>query len=481
MEELPDYRALYEQERRAREESDRKREESDRKREESDRKREESDRKREEADREREQAKLEAERARQTERETARFNEHLKQELQQQRDQTNPQSLDAYLAQVSRLQAHAVRLLPSRPSGHIPPHVQAASAQSSSSQPTTSGRTDIVKKFYPLRLRRWVAFSDEVQRAGFARIYAALHDGEDENNEKKGLPSRLWVQGDEEMLVGQLPLEALEQEGALNAIRTHDFLKAVLLTPTSKILNQYLNQDKPSENIKKVFFDAAVQSAAGVSQGNSTSSRVPRKVHPDCGVLYMDPNDSLSEAASSVRLIAVGEHKPCHAIRAASVAQMIRGPFPEDFIIRLARQALARRESKSARQSAAAAQESGSGQDVERGREWERESEPTSRPTTPEAEPASSKTKKIDKQTYFAYALTQAYHYMLVSGVEYGYLSNAEVLVFLRIPEDDSGSLYYHVALFPIPSPATAEDAVSFQLPQAVTKAPISSPGRSCG
>ncbi|KAI1128816.1 hypothetical protein F5Y10DRAFT_264701 [Nemania abortiva] len=450
MEEVRDYRALYEQERRAIEE----------------------------AQRGREQAELEAERARQIERETARFNELLKQELQQQRNQTNPQSLEAYLAQVSRLQAHAVRLLPRRPSGRIPPHAQAASAQSSSSQPTTSGRTDIKKKYYPLRLRPWTAFPDEVQRAGFARIYAALHGGEDEKN---GLPSRVWVQKDEETLVGQLPLEALEQEGGLNAIRTHDFLNAVLLTPTSKILNQYLNQDKSSDNDKRIFFDTAVQSMVGISQSNSRSPRVPRKVLPDCSVLYMDPDDSLSTTASSVRVIAVGEHKPYHAIRAASVTQIIRGPLPEDFMIRLARQALARRESKSAGQPAAAAQASGSEQDVERGREWERELEPTSRPTTPEADATSSKTKKIDKQTYFAYALTQAYHYMLVSGVEYGYLSNAEVLVFLRIREDDAASLYYHVALFPIPGPATAEDAGSFQLPQAVAEAPFPAPGDPVG
>ncbi|KAI0877490.1 hypothetical protein GGS24DRAFT_120845 [Hypoxylon argillaceum] len=455
MEEVHDYRALYEQERRAREEAERLIEE----------------------------AKLETERARQSERQTARFNEYLQQELQQQRRQTNPQSLEAYLAQVSRLQAHAVRLLPQRPSGRIPPHVQAASAQSSSSQPTTSGRTDIKKKFYPLRLRLWTAFPDEVQRAGFARIYATLHSGEDEKNEKNeknGLPSRFQVQNDEETLVGQLPLEALEQEGGLNAIRTHDFLNAVLLTPTSKILNQYFNQDKSSDNSKKIFFDAAVQSVVRVSQSNPSSPRVPRKVQPDCSVLYMDPNDSLSIAASSVRLIAVGEHKPCHAIRAASVTQMIRGPLPEDFIIRLA-QALARLESKPAGQPATAAQASGSEQDIERGRGWERESELTSRPTALEAGAASSKTQKIDKQTYFAYALTQAYHYMLVSGVEYGYLSNAEVLVFLRIREDDAASLYYHVALFPIPSPATAEDAGSFQLPQAVAEAPFPAPGDPVG
>ncbi|KAJ8114673.1 hypothetical protein ONZ43_g4847 [Nemania bipapillata] len=485
MEEVNDYRALYEQERRAKEQIQRERCQI----------RQETrqiQRERRQIRQETHQIKLETSqiklRTRQLEYETAQ----LMQELQQQRSQTNPQSLEAYLAQVSRLQAHAVRLLLHRHSGQIPRDVQAASAQSRSSQSTTSGRTDIEEKFYPLRLRPWTAFSDEVQRVGFARIYATLHGGEDgekEKNEKNGLPSRFWVQKDEETLVNHLPLKVLEQEGGLNAGRIHYFLNAVLLTPTSNILNQYLNQDKSSGSNKKIFFDAAVQSVVGVSQSNSDSPRVQRKVKPDCAVLYIDADDSLSIAASSARLIAVGEHKSCHAIRAASVAQMIRGPLPEDFIIRRARQVLARRESKSAGQPTTAAQASRSAQDVEWAWAWrwgwERESELASRPTTPEAGAASSKTEKIDQQTYFAYALAQAYHYMLVSGVEYGYLSNAEVLVFLRIREDDGTSLYYHVALFPIPIPipipAATEDAGGFQLPHAVAEAPFPAPGDPVG
>lgn len=61
MAEEPDYRALYEQERRGREEERRGRL----------------------------QAEIEAQRARETQRQTARFNELLRQELLQQRDQNN--------------------------------------------------------------------------------------------------------------------------------------------------------------------------------------------------------------------------------------------------------------------------------------------------------------------------------------------------------------------------------------------------------
>lgn len=339
-----------------------------------------------------------------------------------------------------------------------------------------------MKKFYPLRLRPWAEFGDEVQRKGFARIYAAL-----QNENRNGLPSRVWVQQDEETLLGQLPLQALNQEGGLNAARTNDFLNVVLLIPTSRVLNQYLNQGIGSNT--KIFLDTAVQSVVGVLRSVSTtpsqssvenaenagsaqspsSNLAPRKVLPDCAVLCIDSNDTLTTATAPARLITVGEHKPCHAIRAAAVAQMI--PLPEDIMIRLARQVLARRKSKLEKLAAATR---ASGSEFEQ----EPESEPGSRPAP--AATAASKTKKIDKQTYFVYALTQAYHYMLVSGVEYGYLSTGEVIVFLRILEDDATTLYYHVSIFPIPGPK-ADDCGSIQVPQAVTKAPFPAPGDPVG
>ena len=45
-----------------------------------------------------------------------------------------------------------------------------------------------------------------------------------------------------------------------------------------------------------------------------------------------------------------------------------------------------------------------------------------------------------------ATAVTQTYSYMLESGVEYSCITTGEAIVFLWIKEDDSQTLYYHLA-----------------------------------
>lgn len=372
------------------------------------------------------------------------------------------QALPAYLAQISRLQAHATRLLPRILPGTISAHVQralesetGAGGRSKSSQPTTSGRTDITNKYYPLQLRQWHAFRDEVQRPGFAKVLAALR-------ESRGLPSRSWIQNDEKTLLEKLPLLALNQKGGLNAARTDTFLDTVLLTPASRILNEYLSHAR--RDAKQVFFDHDVKSVTTVFEslsslsshsprsphsgsGEGVNNSIPLSVFPDCLVLYMDP---VPTAEAPVQLIASAEHKPLHALRAVTVAQMMDGKVAEDLVIRLARQSLARLEKKRAKEQAE--------QEEQRRRAATSPSVPEVE-VQPEADRASgSKTARVDRLTYFAYGLTQAFHYMFMAGLEFGYLANGEVLVFLRIPEDDATTLYYHVSLFPIPPDANSND-----------------------
>ncbi|KAF4121495.1 hypothetical protein GMORB2_1902 [Geosmithia morbida] len=45
-----------------------------------------------------------------------------------------------------------------------------------------------------------------------------------------------------------------------------------------------------------------------------------------------------------------------------------------------------------------------------------------------------------------AAAITQTYHYMLEAGLEYGYLTNGDAIVFLKINWADPAILYYHLA-----------------------------------
>ncbi|KAM0670871.1 hypothetical protein ACQRIU_001266 [Beauveria bassiana] len=59
-----------------------------------------------------------------------------------------------------------------------------------------------------------------------------------------------------------------------------------------------------------------------------------------------------------------------------------------------------------------------------------------------------------DPDTLFRYhaerltasAITQTYHYMIESGLEYGLLTTGEAVVFLKVDWTDPGTLYYHLA-----------------------------------
>ncbi|CAK7225085.1 hypothetical protein SCUCBS95973_005740 [Sporothrix curviconia] len=402
-------------------------------------------------------------------------------QLQEKTTESDSQTLPAYLAQISRLHAHGARLLPRILPGALPAHIQpsvesSTGTRSTSSQATTSGRTDITSKYYPLQLRPWHAFREEVQRPGFVKVAAALR-------ESRGLPSRSWIQNDEKTLLERLNLLALNQKGGLIATRTDRFLETVLLMPASRILNEYLSHGR--RVTKQVCFDTDVESVATVheslsprsgsnrSDSSETSTKM-RSVFPDCLVLYMDPAPT---AEDPVQLIASAEHKPVHALRAASVAKMVAGNIAEDLVVRVARQSLTRLEKKRAKERA-----------EQQGRASASTSVPGVEVTVEQAHAdrasgVTSKTARVDRLTYFAYSLTQAFHYMLMAGLEFGYLATGEVLVFLRIPEDDATTLYYHVSLFPIPSNATSDNNTSnsggdsTEVPGLLTQMPYPAPG----
>lgn len=65
--------------------------------------------------------------------------------------------------------------------------------------------------------------------------------------------------------------------------------------------------------------------------------------------------------------------------------------------------------------------------------------------------PTSAMPEKDRNQHYAellsAAAVTQTYHYMLEAGLEYGYVTNGDSFVFLKINWDNPKELFYHVAL----------------------------------
>lgn len=69
--------------------------------------------------------------------------------------------------------------------------------------------------------------------------------------------------------------------------------------------------------------------------------------------------------------------------------------------------------------------------------------EVVNKPTIPKADPAKFQ-HYSDLLT--AAAVTQTYHYMVEAGLEYGYLTNGDAIVFLKIDWADPTVLYYHLA-----------------------------------
>ncbi|EFX00525.1 metalloprotease m41 [Grosmannia clavigera kw1407] len=64
-----------------------------------------------------------------------------------------------------------------------------------------------------------------------------------------------------------------------------------------------------------------------------------------------------------------------------------------------------------------------------------------------------SQRKAVPGDAFVARVLCQAYHYMITSGLEFGYVASGDGLVFLRVLNDDPQTLYYSCFVFPIPLP----------------------------
>ena len=95
------------------------------------------------------------------------------------------------------------------------------------------------------------------------------------------------------------------------------------------------------------------------------------------------------DGVHNVHRISIAEHKVVHRLRATAVARFADGAIDQDFITQLARVAR--------------------------------------RATTPTAQEEAAREAKrgAPNQVFFARALAQTFHYMVSSGIEYGYLATA--------------------------------------------------------
>ncbi|CAK7243651.1 MAG: hypothetical protein STHCBS139747_005177 [Sporothrix thermara] len=373
---------------------------------------------------------------------------------------------------------------------------QTVQSSSSSSSSATTARTSINGKFYPLKLRPWTEFP-ELHKHTFARILEA---------DRGRLPSQETVQHEEKSLLRRLPRLLQPISGFRDETRTAQYIDIAWESPASYIVQHFLDAQEAG---LKIYFsndlkvresvssgstvpmtpasEASAASAANAAnaasvrlEGNSfasteTSSAPPTMTHnvsPDCVVLALsDLPAGLVDSSHTQerRRIMAGEHKPFHALRADVAAKAFDVPLPETYMVRLAHEARVRLARSSAnkrrgRQSEQRQMQAGFVQESFAESTYAKDPEIVESTRSLEDK---DRNEVRHRQSYFAYALTQTYHYMLVSGMAYGYIATGETLTVLHIPEDDPTCLLYHASVFPAP---TLSEAAA--LPDLVTAAP---------
>lgn len=353
------------------------------------------------------------------------------------------QLLPEYLSQAQRLFLSLPRLVP-------PP--RGKTEASASAKTFTTGRTDINGKYYPIKLCPWPEFP-QLRRDAFARIWSTLADQRD-------LPSIDATRHVQESVLEELPEQFRTAELFFNELKTSFFLHESLQKPASKIMNAYL---KATVNPERVYFDnrtsgvvASCDTVARLPEGNNTTTaenaiasapKIPRKTQPDCVVLRADPSrpradvqrpgssaheledgqpDEQYDSHYSISRVVLGEHKANHRLRTAAVSRFI-GSIPEDFTIQLARSRLARASNPDATDAPEEIHDEFLEEDA--------------------VSAVSGKPRSFPHGTYFIYAIVQTFHYLLMSGLEYGYMMSGETITFLRLSEDGT-TLFYYTALF---------------------------------
>ncbi|EFX06578.1 hypothetical protein CMQ_6899 [Grosmannia clavigera kw1407] len=241
--------------------------------------------------------------------------------------------------------------------------------------------------------------------------------------------------------IEELPSEFLGSEKFLNEAKTSYFLHETLQKPTQRILNAYLRAIKCP---KKLYFDkrttqpdclvlcADILTSAAELEAAAETEQAEQGV--DC---FADQGDDVAaEPASTVHhvhRISIAEHKAVHRLRAAAVARYARGTISEDFIGQLA---------QIARSATASAATTTTGTAAE--------PQDANAIAMVQEDAVRQAERGPPGQVFFARALTQAFHYMVASGLEYGYMATGETPSLLRVPKDDRTTLLYHTALFPL-------------------------------
>ncbi|OAA64206.1 metalloprotease m41 [Niveomyces insectorum RCEF 264] len=273
--------------------------------------------------------------------------------------------------------------------------------------PTASHTTSVNGKYYPQRLRPWhdfeavhtVTFNSLRTTFGGARLFPALTD----------------VLG-----VGRDLSPAAADE-----LDLRPFIRAAIEKPAARILSEYLRlthsplctrirfqSNSFGLDLNQTALAAVVPGVAGTASEDiqpppATSQRSPviRIGIPDRWCVRFLPDDSRTH-------MLVGEYKAAHKLPARKVRAVLASGPREDFF--------ARAINKDKDREASAA-------------------------TT-----APGERKQVPGDVLVARVLCQAYHYMISSGLQFGYVASGDGLIFLRVLEGEPQTLDYFWSVFPV-------------------------------
>ncbi|CAK7242659.1 MAG: hypothetical protein STHCBS139747_004155 [Sporothrix thermara] len=301
--------------------------------------------------------------------------------------------------------------------------------------------TRISGKFYPRILRRWDFES------AHASLFPTLVDvfGED-----KAFPALTDVLGVSRDL----------SPGPVDEQDLRFFIRAAIEKPAARVVTELLRRehkgddgDETSENDRNFVKITFQNNPFGLDLAQPASNEAAEDMAPLEQPSAMGPPPSKRRRSpikaigvpdrwccgldhdGSVTHILVGEYKAAHKLPADKLSSVFSKLPGEDFFIQALKSRSVNPEEAldpplvAARKTRACAGQSA-------GRE---------RLLTPE-------------DMYIACVLIQAYHYMIATGLELGYVASGDGLVFLRVPIDDPQTLEYFWSIFPVPAP-TPESA----------------------
>ncbi|EFX01761.1 FAD dependent oxidoreductase superfamily [Grosmannia clavigera kw1407] len=192
------------------------------------------------------------------------------------------------------------------------------------------------------------------------------------------------------------------------------FIHTAIEAPATAILKAHFKILQPDKDLMIEFMSSAYGRLPQSEPPSKKASPV-KDVMPNRWAFLVDadPSNDLTTA------ILVGEYKAPHKLKAATLHNvMSRRPgdtfFPQAIRTKLPEEQLA----------------------------------PAEQPTRTGSNASSY---RVPGHVLVAQVLCQAYHYIIGSGCEYGYVSSGDSLVFLRVLADAPETLYYHSVRFSVP------------------------------